>query len=472
MHFDLSAVVSQERSLRGAGQMAKRWYQSSVIHWVVLVALLLICSGSALAQDSANITGQVLDTTGAAVQGATLTARNADTGLVRSTTSDEQGLYRMYALPLGPYEVRASKSGFQEVLRTGVKLVVGEEAKVDLTLRVGAVSEKVQIVEPAPQVSTTTTDISGLVDEQQVKDLPLNGRSFDLLLPLNPGVVNFTSEKTGGTGVSNSTNGNNFAVDGNRPQQNLFLLNGIEYTGAAENNMQPGGTSGQLLGVEAVQEFNVLRDSYGSEYGKHPGAQVLIVSQSGTNNWHGSAYEFLRNNDLDSRNFFDIHGAPPFQRNQFGAALGGPIQKDKTFFFLNYEGFRQNLHQTSLTFVPANDARTNPGLGVTWGSACPAAEQVACAKVVQQLLTLWPLANGPELTTNGLPEWTVKRNCQTLREPGAAHPGGFRVGEGGPCLFRARHPGARTTRSTTGTTTRRRCSTPTAQTWRICARRC
>jgi hypothetical protein len=193
MHFDLSAVVSQERSLRGAGQMAKRWYQSSVIHWVVLVALLLICSGSALAQDSANITGQVLDTTGAAVQGATLTARNADTGLVRSTTSDEQGLYRMYALPLGPYEVRASKSGFQEVLRTGVKLVVGEEAKVDLTLRVGAVSEKVQIVEPAPQVSTTTTDISGLVDEQQVKDLPLNGRSFDLLIPLNPGVVNFTA---------------------------------------------------------------------------------------------------------------------------------------------------------------------------------------------------------------------------------------------------------------------------------------
>ena len=127
-------------------------------------------------------------------------------------------------------------------------------------------------------------------------------------MPLNPGVVNFTSEKTGGTGVSNSTNGNNFAVDGNRPQQNLFLLNGVEYTGAAENNMQPGGTSGQLLGVDAVREFNVLRDSYGAEYGKHPGAQVLIVTQSGTNNWHGSAYEFLRNNDLDSRNFFDIHG--------------------------------------------------------------------------------------------------------------------------------------------------------------------
>ena len=115
--------------------------------------------------------------------------------------------------------------------------------------------------------------------EQQVRNLPLNGRSFDELLTLNPGVVNFTLEKTGGIGVSNSTVGNNFAVSGNRPQQNLFLLNGVEFTGAAENNMQPGGTSQQLLGVDAVQEFNLLRDSYGAEYGKRPGAQVLIVTR-------------------------------------------------------------------------------------------------------------------------------------------------------------------------------------------------
>ena len=121
--------------------------------------------------------------------------------------------------------------------------------------------------------------------------------------------------------------GNNFAVSGNRPQQNLFLLNGVEFTGAAENNMQPGGPSQNLLGVEAVREFNVLRDSYGAEYGKRPGAQVTIVTQSGTNQWHGSVYEFLRNNALDAPNYFDQGSAPPFQRNQFGAALGGPIQK-------------------------------------------------------------------------------------------------------------------------------------------------
>ena len=164
--------------------------------------------------------------------------------------------------------------------------------------------------------------------------------------------MNFTSQKTGGTGISNSSTANNFSVSGNRPQQNIFLLNGVEYTGAAENNMQPGGASGMLLGVDAVREFNVLRDSYSAEFGKRPGGQVILVTQSGTNQWHGAAFEFLRNNNLDAPNFFDQGSAPPFQRNQFGVSLGGPVQKDKTFIFGNYEGFRQNLRQTSAAFVP------------------------------------------------------------------------------------------------------------------------
>src|SRR5208337_1676686 len=135
----------------------------------------------------------------------------------------------------------------------------------------------------------------------------------------------------------------NFAVSGNRPQQNLFLLNGVEYTGAAENNMQPGGASQQLLGVDAVREFNVLRDSYGAEFGKRPGGQVIIVTQSGNNQLHGSVFEFLRDNALDAPNYFDQGSAPPFKRNQFGASLGGPVQKDKTFAFASYEGFRESL---------------------------------------------------------------------------------------------------------------------------------
>lgn len=373
----------------------------------IFLALVLFLATGVNAQVSASVTGQVTDPSGAAIVGADVTVRNVDTGATRDVTTDGQGQYQIFALPVGNYEVHAKKQGFQEEIRSGILLVVNEQATVDLTMQLGQVSQEVTVNGDAPMVSVTTNDISGLVGEQQVKDLPLNGRSFDNLIPLNPGVVNFTFEKTGGIGISNSTNGNNFAVSGNRPQQNMFLLNGVEYTGAAENNMTPAGVSGELLGVDAVREFNVLRDSYSAEYGKHPGAQVVIVTQSGSNGWHGSAYEFLRNNDLDSRNFFDVGASPPgFQRNQFGVSMGGPIQTDKTFIFANYEGLRQSLHQTSETFVPDTDARTNgtPGFP-TFGSACPAADQTACAAAVTQLLNVWPVptsANcGSELTLPG-----------------------------------------------------------------------
>jgi hypothetical protein len=386
-------------------------------------ALLLVCGPRLMAQDSAEISGNVTDVSGGAVAGVTVTARDVDTGATRDTATDAAGRYVIYALPPGPYEVRATKSGFADEVRTGIHLVVGQDASVALQLSVGAVSQEVKVQADAPPVSVTTSDISGLVGEEQIKQLPLNGRSYDLLMWLNPGVVNFTWEKTGGTGVSNSTNANNFAVSGNRPEQNLFLLNGVEYTGAAENNMQPGSTSGELLGVDAVQEFNVLRDTYGAEYGKHPGAQVSIVTESGTNTWHGAAYEFLRNSDLDARNFFDINandptepgGPPAFERNQFGASGGGPIQADKTFVFANYEGLRQKLDQTSETFVPAADSRA--GTFVPFGSQCTAAQQAACAARVEQLLTLWPVANGPELTLNGQPNGPLSGIAELFASP-------------------------------------------------------
>src|SRR6202021_2638735 len=258
-------------------------------------------------------------------------------------------------------------------------------------------------------VSGTVTDpsggtgASGVVGERQVKDLPLNGRSYDELLTLNPGVINFAWEKTGGIGVSNSTTGNNFVVSGNRPQQNMFLLNGIEFTGAAENNMQPGGVSQELLGVDAVREFNLLRDSYDAEYGKRPGGRVSIITQSGTNQWHGAVFEFLRKNVLDAPNFFDQGSAPPFQRNQFGGSLGGPVRKDKTFVFANYEGFRQNLHQTSVAFVPDLASR---------------AQAVASVKT---LLNLWPTPTATDPDFSGIaqvystPLQTIEENFGTAR---------------------------------------------------------
>jgi len=361
------------------------------------VVVFYLCALDAQAQMSATLSGAVTDQSGAAVAGATVTAVNSDTGVKRSAVTNQGGRYELFALPLGRYEVHATKEGFAEEVRSGIRLVVGQEATVDLSLRVGKVSERIVVTEDAPVVSVTTQDISGLVNEQQVKDLPLNGRSYDLLLPLNPGVVNFTWEKTGGIGVSNSTTGNNFAVSGNRPQQNIFLMNGVEYTGAAENNMQPGGASQQLLGVDAVREFEVLRDSYGAEYGKRPGGQVVIVTQSGSNQLHGSVFEFLRNNDLDAPNYFDRGAAPPFQRNQFGGSLGGPITKDKSFFFANYEGYRQNLHQTSAAFVP------------------DATSRAAAAPSVQPLLNLWPAPAAGAPDFNGIAE-VFSSPLQTIRE--------------------------------------------------------
>jgi hypothetical protein len=173
-----------------------------------------------------------------------------------------------------------------------------------------------------------------------------------------------------------------FSASGRRPQENLYLLNGVEYTGASEINNTPGGVSGQLLGVDAVREFSVVKDTYGAEYGKRPGAQINIVTASGTNGVHGSVYEFLRNSSLDARNFFDHDAIPQFQRNMFGASLGGPIKKDKAFVFVNYEGFRQNLGLSDVTLVPDATSR---------------AKAVAS---VQPLLALWPVANGPELLTS------------------------------------------------------------------------
>ena len=310
---------------------------------VSIIFLSLVFAIALSAQVSANLLGTVVDQSGAAVSGAAVTVKNLETGAIRATTTGEAGQYQVFSLPIGEYEVRVTKQGFAEQIRTGIRLVVGQDASVNVTLHVGPTSQHLTVNSDAPLVSVTTADVPGLVGEQQVKNLPLNGRSYDLLLPLNPGIVNFTSEKTGGIGISNSTTGNNFAVSGNRPQQNLFLLNGVEYTGAAENNMQPGGPSQQLLGVDAVREFNVLRDSYGAEYGKHPGGQVIVVTQSGSNQWHGSVYDFLRNNDLDAPNYFAQGIVPPFRRNQFGGSAGGPIEKDKTFVFANYEGFRRNI---------------------------------------------------------------------------------------------------------------------------------
>lgn len=393
----------------------------------VFALVLPVCSifvpglpPAAFAQTASSLGGTVSDPSGAVVISAGVTVKNIDTGMARNTTTDDAGRFQVPSLPVGDYEIVVNKSGFAPATRTGVHLVVGQDAAVSIGLKLSGEQQQVVVDADTSAVNLTTADISGLVGEQQVKDLPLNGRSFDELLTLNPGVVNFTAEKTGGVGVSNSTVGNNFSTSGNRPQQNLFLLNGVEFTGAAENNMQPGGTSQQLLGVDAVREFNVLRDTYSAAYGKRPGAQVLIVTQGGTNQLHGSVYEFLRNNVFDAGNYFDKGSAPPFQRNQFGAALGGPIRPDKTFLFGNFEGLTQHLHQTGVALVPDDNARNGllPCKLVTPApNPCPDSGyvDVGVAPSVVPLLALWPTQSPNAPDFGGIAE-AFNSPLQTIRD--------------------------------------------------------
>ncbi len=361
------------------------------------------------AQAEGSISGVIADATGAPIAGVSVTVKNTETGATRKLVTDGGGRYNAPSITIGGYEITAEKTGFTSEVKTGISLVVGQQAAVNLTLMVGGLQQSVTVEEHPDVVSVSTEQTSGLVGERQVKQLPLNGRSYDELIALNPGIVNYTSERSGGVGASNSAVGNMFAVAGRKPQENLFLLNGIEYTSASEINLTPGGASGQLLGVDAVREFNVISDTYGAQYGKRAGAQVSIVTASGGNEVHGSVYEFLRNNDLDARNFFDQGAAPQFQRNEFGAALGGPIQKNKTFLFGNYEGFRQNLGLSDVTLVPDNNAR----LGYL-PDASGKLVHVGVAPGVEHLLSLWPVQNGPELG-GGIAE-AFSHPVQNIRE--------------------------------------------------------
>src|ERR1035437_5750075 len=338
------------------------------------------------------ISGTVRESTGAALTDATVTVRQLETGATRKLIMGADGRFYAPSVPVGEYSVSVTHEGFAQQRRSGISLTVGQSLQLEFVLGVEAVQQNVEVDATSASVNTTTQQTSGLIDEREVKELPLNGRSYDELLTLNPATVNYSNERSGSVGTSNSSVGNMFAVSGRRPQDNLFLLNGIEYTGASLINVTPGGTSGELLGVDAVREFNVATDTHGASYGKRDGAQVSIVTTSGTNELHGTAFEFIRNSALDARNYFDAGSIPEFQRNQFGGSLGGPIRRDKLFLFGNYEGFRQNWGLSSVTLVP--DAQARQGY---LPNASGAEQYVGVNSAVQPLLALWPVANGPEL---------------------------------------------------------------------------
>jgi hypothetical protein len=359
----------------------------------VLVLSLLAATLAATpthAQFSAEVSGRVQDASGASVSGATVTVKSEETGAAKSVTTDGSGDYQVLSLPLGLQEVRVVKDGFKAAVHTGINLEVGQDAKVDFQLEIGEVVQEVVVTADVPVVNTTTASVSGMVGEREVKDLPLNGRSFDNLITLNPGTINYALKSAN----TSTSNGNTFSVAGRRTAENLFLLNGIEYTGSSQLGITPGGVSGQLLGIDAVREFNVLTNNYSAEYGKRAGAQVSVVTQSGTNHLHGSAFEFLRNSVLDARNYFSAGPtAPPFAQNNFGGSLGGPVEKQKWFLFGNYEGFRQALTQSSVPVVPDAEARQ----GFIWNATTSTYVHPANYNpAMLQYMAFWPApdANG------------------------------------------------------------------------------
>ena len=299
------------------------------------------------------ITGVITDPSGAIVQHANVLVRNEETGTHRISPPATTA-----ASPPSPSPPAATPSprtppGFASYKLVNLPLTVGQSINLHVSLQISG-NETVDVSAHPLGVNLSTEETSGVVDARQVKDLPLNGRSYDQLLTLNPATVNYTGQRSGTVGTSNSSVGNMFSISGRRPQDNLYLLNGIEYTGASLINVTPGGTSGQLLGVDGIREFNVISDSYSAAYGKRDGAQISIVTESGTNHVHGAAYEFLRNSFFDARNYFDQSRIPEFQRNNFGASLGGPLRTNKLFLFGNYEGYRQNLGLSDVTLVPDN----------------------------------------------------------------------------------------------------------------------
>ena len=364
---------------------------AAIVSFVALATPLIFGQGG-----TATISGVVRDTSGALIPGVTITIKHVDSGLTRTVVSSETGNYIAPALPVGPYEVTAMIPGFKQQVRSGINLVVGQEAQVDLTLEVGANAETVTVNEEAPLVSATTSSTSGLISEQAIKDLPLNGRSFDQLLTMNVGVSN-SSTNTLNNGWTA------FSVAGKRPETNRFVINGIDYIGGNAPGLfiTPSGAGGQLLGVDAVREYNVIQHTYGAEYGKRAGGQIAVVTSSGTNTWHGSGFEYLRNSALDARNFFDqTTSTPPFKRNQFGGTLGGPIKKDKLFIFGNYEGFQQRLALSQLAVVPDSCARQGL-MSTANASVCGGPVPNLKVGMLPFVNAFWPAPNGNEYLVNG-----------------------------------------------------------------------
>jgi hypothetical protein len=349
----------------------------------VLLVVLLVpgAPATASAQTAATISGTIEDSNGSVLPGVTVTARNAGTSLVRVAVTGAEGRYVIAGLPPGTYELRAELASFKPHARRGIQLTVAQALVLDITLEVGGVSEEVTVTGDTSLVNTSSAELSYLVGSEAIEQLPLNGRTYTDLALLQPGVLAFP-HREGGSVVAH---GLGMSVNGQDPRSNVYLLDGTlqnDFT-----NGPAGSAAGTALGTETIREFRVESNVYSAEFGRNSGGQINILTKSGANEVAGSVYAFHRNEALDARNYFDTGEQPDFHRNQLGATLGGPVARDRTFYFLGYEALVERLGRTISTVVPDDNAR----MGILPGGQVPVSPEVA------PYLNEYPRANGPAL---------------------------------------------------------------------------
>lgn len=361
---------------------------------LILLAFLVLFAVPASGQTNSNITGDVKDSNGAALVGVTVTATQVDTGLTRTTTSEDEGRFVFPSLPVGLYELRAESAGFEPLVFPNVTLTVNETTDVILIMKVSGLTASVDVAGGEELVNTQTPELSYLVGEQSIRELPLNGRNYTDLAFLQPGVIPY-AHRDGGSVVAH---GLGMSVNGQDPRSNVYLLDGTlqnDFT-----NGPAGSAASTVLGVESIREFRVEANSYGAEFGRNAGGQINAISKSGTNDYHGSLYLFHRNDNLDARNFFDGARKPEFKRNQFGGSIGGPITREKTFFFFGYESLREALGRTIQTTVPDIDAR-NGILTSRNAAGALVTENITIHPAVRPYLDEFPLPNTGVLNVVG-----------------------------------------------------------------------
>jgi hypothetical protein len=398
---------------------------ASFVLFACILGFCLVASLPLRAQvTGATLSGTVTDASGAVIPNAQITATNKATGVSRDVSADAAGFYLIPNLLPGAYDVRVSAKGFSSVVQSNISLAVGAAQQLNFPMKVGETTQTIQVTEAAPQIDLTSSTLSGQIESETVRELPLNGRDWASLATLSPGVTAIENQMPFDAGAvrGNRGFGAQLTISGGRPTQNNYRLDGLSINDYG--NGGPGSVLGISLGVDAIQEFSVLTGNYSAEYGRTSGGVVNAISKSGTNAFHGDLYEFLRNDKLDARDFFlnaipQPNGQPqlkpPYKRNQFGASAGGPIRKDRTFVFGDYEGIRQVKGNTVPVTVPSDNARlgildgeasknqpagtpcTNPGPA---GSTIPGHYLSPLASrcfddLAVKFLALYPHANGP-----------------------------------------------------------------------------